>query len=140
LAGGKLSSTAAVSIFRNKLAERVSSLGLKGDDVNYLVHLYGGQADIIIENVSKSSSGDAELDLVLSELEYSIRNEMVVKAEDFFVRRTGLLYFDLPRLLRVKDRVLNVMASALSWDEIRVKEEKELLEHLIEMALRFRNS
>lgn len=139
LAGGKLSDTAAVATFRNVLAEKVASLGLKGDDVNYLVHLYGFEAVGIIESVATKSSGDAELDLVLSELDYSMKNEMVVRAEDFFVRRTGLLYFDLPRLLRVKERVLAVMASMLSWDDIRLMEEKESLDHSIQGALRFRN-
>ena len=59
---------------------------------------------------------------------------MVETAEDFLVRRIGLLYFDLPLLLKVIEPCLQTMAANLKWSDARVSEERGRLKILIDRA------
>ena len=43
--------------------------------------------------------------------------EMVVRALDFFERRTGRLYFESPSIEKLKTPVIEEMARLLNWDD-----------------------
>lgn len=138
LAGGSLSSVADVQKYYRQISGSIELFGLKGDDATYLVHIYGTQASTILEHAMKSPRTDPEVDLVLAELWFSIHHEMVCKASDFFVRRTGLLYFDLPKLLKLKEPVLAAMARHFSWSSETITKESEELDALINQTCNFK--
>jgi glycerol-3-phosphate dehydrogenase len=138
LAGGKLSSSEEVKKYREQISASTDLFGLKGDDAGYLVHLYGTQATDILEYALKHEESDPEVGLVLAELWFAINHEMVVRGTDFLVRRTGLLYFDLPKLLKVKEPVLNAMSKYFSWSEDKLKRESEALQTLIDQTCGFK--
>ena len=139
LAGGGLKTIQQVKAYHDQIALRVASLGLKGDHATYLVHLYGMQADIIIDYVVNHPKSDPEIDLALAELWFAIHHEMVVKAVDFLCRRTGLLYFNIHRLFKITEPILMAMKQYLDWDDVRVSKERESLEQLILQTLHFKN-
>jgi glycerol-3-phosphate dehydrogenase len=62
---------------------------------------------------------------------------MVMSAADFFVRRIGALYFDLPRLSKMLDPCLALMANRLNWHETRADAERKELKRLIGLAAHF---
>lgn len=138
LAGGKLSSSEEVKKYREQISVSTDLFGLKGDDAGYLVHLYGKQATDILEYALKHEESDPEVGLVLAELWFSINHEMVVGGTDFLVRRTGLLYFDLPKLLKVKEPVLKAMSKYFSWSQDKLKKESEALQTLIDQTCGFK--
>jgi glycerol-3-phosphate dehydrogenase len=138
LAGGKLFSSEEVKKYREQISASTDLFGLKGDDAGYLVHLYGTQATDILEYALKHEESDPEVGLVLAELWFAINHEMVVRGTDFLVRRTGLLYFDLPKLLKVKEPVLNAMSKYFSWSEDKLKRESEALQTLIDQTCGFK--
>lgn len=138
LAGGSLSSVADVQKYYRQISGSIELFGLKGDDATYLVHIYGTQASTILEHAMKSPRTDPEVDLVLAELWFSIHHEMVCKASDFLVRRTGLLYFDLPKLLKLKEPVLAAMARHFSWSSETITKESEELDALINQTCNFK--
>lgn len=139
LAGGGLKTIQDVKIYHDAIALRVGALGLKGDHATYLVHLYGKQADTIIDFVNNNPKSDPEIDLALAELWFAIHNEMVVKAPDFLLRRTGLLNFNIHRLFKINEPVLLAMKQYLNWDSIRIQNEREAVEQLIFQTLQFKN-
>jgi glycerol-3-phosphate dehydrogenase len=139
LAGGGLKTMDDVRRHLQELAPKVEALGLTGDRATELGHLYGKQANRIIDYAINHSTGEPEIDLALAELWFAIQEEMIVKAEDFFVRRTGLLYFDIQRLNKVKEPVLQAMAKYLGWDTSRVGEERMNMDLLIHQTLNFKN-
>ena len=47
---------------------------------------------------------------------------------DFFVRRTGRLYFNTPSVKKYKNIILKDTINYLNWDETRIDSEKEKLE------------
>jgi glycerol-3-phosphate dehydrogenase len=54
--------------------------------------------------------------LVLAvQLRYSIEAEMTVKPVDFFIRRTGDLFFRIEFVRKWKEPVISAMANRLGW-------------------------
>ena len=139
LAGAGLKTVADVKKYHEEIAHRVESLGLKGDHATYLVHLYGKQANEIIDYANKNQKADPEIDLALAELWFAIHHEMVAKATDFLVRRTGLLYFNIHRLYKIKEPVLRAMRQYLNWVSIRLSKEHEEVDELILQTLNFKH-
>lgn len=139
LTPNRLNDVAAVAEYKKQVVARIATLGLKGEDAASLIHLYGRQTDQIIDRMMANRTADPDLDLLLAELWYLLNHEMIVKANDFFVRRTGLLYFDLPRLVKLLDPALQSMAHYLNWDIDRLREERSAMEEIIQQTLLFKN-
>lgn len=137
LAGFSFGSLTDVVHYSQEVASRVEKLGLKGAAGAYLVHLYGKQADEILKSAERQPDGDPELNLTLAELTFAMDHEMIVHADDFLVRRTGLLYFDIHRLVRVKEAAIMAMYQALGWDQARLAMERRRMEDLIQKATNF---
>ncbi len=138
LAGAGLRSVQEVREYSNEIAARVESLGLKGDHATYLVHLYGKQADAIIDYATQHAEIDPEICLAKAELWFALHHEMVVHVTDFLVRRTGLVYFNIHRLQKIKEPILQAMACTLAWDNLKVSLEREEIDHMINQTLLFR--
>ena len=56
---------------------------------------------------------------------------MVHSLEDFFVRRTGRLYFNIDSIPVVRDAVTLDLIDYLSWDEAYVQKEQKRLDELL---------
>jgi glycerol-3-phosphate dehydrogenase len=138
LAGAGFKSIAEVHQFNKAIAGRMEAMGLKGDEGTYLVHLFGRQAGAIIDQAAQVKDQDPDVALLLSALNYSIHHEMVVKASDFLVRRKGLLYFNMHRLVKFKEPVLKHMAAQLHWSDQRQNEERQEIDELITRTLQFK--
>jgi glycerol-3-phosphate dehydrogenase len=126
-----------VNDFTTEIALRAERLGLKGFAGSYLVHLYGHQAVTILEKAESQVSSDPELRLSLAELEFALAEESVVHADDFLVRRTGWLFFDIHRLVRMKEAVLAEMARRLNWSETQRSEEQHRVDEWMRKATIF---
>lgn len=105
--------------------------------VDYLVSTYGRQTDEVVTFLEKETGTDQEQRLALAELNFTLEKEMVLTASDFFVRRTGMLYFDLPRLERVINSCLDRMSTKLSWSMDKHLAEGKEMDRLIQEASRF---
>lgn len=126
-----------VNTFTTEAANRAERLGLKGFAGSYLVHLYGQQAVTILEKAESQGSSDPELRLSLAELEFALAEESVVHADDFLVRRTGWLFFDIHRLVRMKEAILAEMAKRLNWSEMQRSEEQRRVDEWMRRATTF---
>jgi len=78
------------------------------NEATYLVSNFGKQTDHIISYLTLFKGGTHTLRLRKAELKFCLENEMVIMPEDFFIRRTGMLYFDYPRLAEAVE----------AWEEI----------------------
>jgi glycerol-3-phosphate dehydrogenase len=52
---------------------------------------------------------------ILAQIKYSIVEEMTVKPEDFFIRRTGALYFDIHWVNQWKEKIIAWMGKQFNW-------------------------
>lgn len=107
--------------------------------VPYLVHTYGKQTDLILYEFTKlkEQSDDAELNLLLAELSFCMRNEMVCYPLDFINRRTDLLFFNMPRLLKYKTKLLDYFQKEFKWDLNETTRQKALIDKEIAAVTNF---
>ena len=93
--------------------------------------LYGANIDHVL-----SFTGQAErLPMTLfAQLYYGIYFESVAKPTDFFIRRTGALFFNMKTVETYKEAVVNEMQHILSWSESQREQYKKELEQAIRVA------
>ncbi len=125
-----------VKNYKGGLAIQLRVLNLE-DYAGYLVHNYGKQCNTIMERLKSNLERDTELALLKAELWFSVEYEMVIKPTDFLVRRTGLLYFNIPLLLKYKDSILHEFKNHFQWSDQVVENESNELERVISLSHQF---
>ena len=103
----------------------------------YLTSTYGKQADLIKNKINYFRNQDVNERLLRAELWYSVNYEMTNGLADFFVRRTGRLYFDIKTINKYRQLVVEDFVNYLDWDEARVVAENEKLDELVYDATHF---
>jgi glycerol-3-phosphate dehydrogenase len=131
LTGGEFESWKSVRKYLLVVRRELKSLGLE-NETEYLVHTYGKQTDHIIARVKQDSSTvQTALKLIRAELLFCFENEMITSTSDFFIRRTGLVYFNIRRVHQYKEDIATVLQSLLKWDEPRRARDLALLNQYI---------
>ncbi len=127
-----------VNQYQTELESALKDLGL--EDKSYAWHLcstYGKKASLIIEKASSFEGTTIQEQIVRAELWYGINYEMVNSISDFFVRRTGAMYFNIESVSKYRDSILNDCVQYLNWNEERIKLENDKLQILINDATQF---
>jgi glycerol-3-phosphate dehydrogenase len=104
----------------------------------YLVETYGRQTDIILNHFITLTDSDRNAALIKAEAWFCMHHEMTVSLQDFFVRRTGLLYFEIDKVNTYKQVIASYFASMLGWHEHRIAMEQDQLNQLIESVTKFK--
>lgn len=110
----------------------VSNLGAEGIPeymATSLVENFGTQSNSILNNYVAEKGPDSQTRLLKAILEFCLYHEMTVTMTDFFIRRTGLLYFDVNQVALHKEWVGFFMAKFYGWDNTRLVEELEMLDY-----------
>ncbi|OEK09743.1 glycerol-3-phosphate dehydrogenase [Flavivirga aquatica] len=105
----------------------------------YLCTTYGKQSEIIINKSKDFKNAFPSERLIRAELWYGIHHEMTNSLADFFVRRTGRLYFNLPSVKKHQQVILEDFANYLNWNQERINSEREKLNLLIQDATTYYN-
>lgn len=108
-------------------AKEGEGLGISYERAKRLVSTYGTNVDEVFGYLRQVSEGDLPRCLH-ARLLYAIHHEMVYTPSDFFIRRTGLLYFDIAQVERYKDAVIAIMASEIGYTE---EQRRQFTEELI---------
>ncbi len=136
LVDGQLTSAQAVAVYRSNLQAELAKFNFDEYNASNLVHLYGAQSGEILQRFQQG--GDwSETGLVLAELDFCLENEMVHKAVDFFIRRSGRLYFDVHSVKKYAPAAIEHMAARLGWSEQHAREELSLLWQELEWVTNF---
>ncbi len=102
--------------------------GLSEYHAYYLVSNYGKQTETILQQYSNMKGNDPEVNLALAELDFGIAHECILTPQDFFIRRTGRLYFDIPSVKRLMPAVLDRFREHFNPEETQIESWKEALE------------
>lgn len=121
----------AVQTYIKRLEAEVKEVGLSAYHAWYLTTVYGKQAEAILGKMKDFSTDNATVALARAEAWFTTTYEMVNSAADFFVRRTGRLYFDIESIPAVEAAVLKDFQAYLGWNEERLQKEKEELDLLL---------
>ncbi|MEP1488662.1 MAG: glycerol-3-phosphate dehydrogenase/oxidase [Algibacter sp.] len=135
-----LKSTTEVNNYQERIDKELNKININdAHHAWYLCTHYGRQADIIIDKSHEFENTDDLERLIRAELWYCIYYEMTNSLADFFVRRTGRLYFNTPSVKKYQNIILQDIINYLSWDEARITSEKEKLELRIQDATTYYN-
>jgi len=134
LVNPSMHSAKEVQDYQKELEKSLSKVGINDNYYAwYLCSTFGKKANKIIEKFNYID-GSAEERLIRAELWYCIHYEMTNSLTDFFVRRTGRLYFNIDSVSKYLQVVLKDCIDYLEWDEKRVALEKEAMQMLLDDA------
>ena len=136
LSGGAFRNADEVEAYKKTVAQHLKGLGLNSYHADYLISNYGKQTDEIL-NKSRSYQDNPEVALARAEVWYAIHHELALHPMDFFNRRTGRLYFNLPSISAVMKPVLEDFQAYFKWSESELKEETEKVREEIRWVSEF---
>ncbi|GAB4072902.1 glycerol-3-phosphate dehydrogenase [Barrientosiimonas marina] len=138
ISGGDVNGSTGFQALREQKLTEAADLGIKDETARFLIQKYGGNIDEIFNLYQREYSRAAEEGIepiVFAELLYAIDQEMVYKPVDFFIRRTGALFFDIDFVREHKDPVINYMARVLEWSDNQKQSYIEQLDQLLYEAV-----
>jgi glycerol-3-phosphate dehydrogenase len=110
-----------------EIYERIEVDGFTMYDAWYLVTNYGVQTEAIINFYKNRKEKDKAVRMILSEVEFGVAFEMVQSPMDFFIRRTGRLYFDIQSVRTFMKPVILELQRIFKANEEKLQEWKEAL-------------
>ena len=106
LCGNDFKKYKQVKKYITEVQERIKGDGFLFYDAWYLVTTYGKQTELILKKYSTLKDEDNYLRLAKAELHFCVDYEMIQNPMDFFIRRTGRLYFDIDGMRTLLNPIL----------------------------------
>ncbi|UQZ86512.1 Aerobic glycerol-3-phosphate dehydrogenase [Paenibacillus konkukensis] len=134
LSGGDVGGSQGYPGFLKSKVQEGVRIGLSEAEARTLVQRYGSNIDRVFELYGKHQEEAKRYGMPASwfaSLLYGIDEEMVVTPLDFFIRRTGSLYFNIQAVHSWKQPVIGYMAERFGWTEEQAElQASELERHL----------
>lgn len=130
ISGGDMGGSAHMKTFLKKKIAEGESIGLSQEESRKLAVLYGTNVDQVYAYVKE---GHAVMPPILyAQLLYAINYEMAVKPVDFFIRRTGAMFFNIDQVKQWKAQVTAEMSKVFEWSAAeRTQYTEELEEEIV---------
>ena len=132
LCGNEFKKYKYVKKYIAEIHERLTPEGFSQYDAWYLVTNYGKQTETILQYYAKQKDDNHELGMAKAELKFGIENEMVQTPMDFFIRRTGRLYFDIDSIRKLMEPILAEFKTIFKLDDEVINSYRETLEGALE--------
>lgn len=114
ISGGDVGGSVNFPLFIKQKGEEAVQFGLTEAEGRSLAKIYGSNVDRLFL-ISQSYEEGALPRSIYSQLMYALEEEMVCKPVDFFIRRTGALYFNINWVHEWKEVIINEMSQYFGW-------------------------
>ena len=131
LSGSNFKKFKQVTKYIAEIHGRIKPDGFTEYDAWFLVTNYGKQTETILETYAKLTDEDKVVRMAKAELLYGVTYEMVQNPMDFFIRRTGRLYFNIESVQVLMDPIIKELQNIFSFDDATALKYKETLEEEI---------
>jgi glycerol-3-phosphate dehydrogenase len=98
-----------------QIEEQLQADGFAKYDAWYLVTTYGKQTESILDLYVKIKGDKPKERMIRAEVQFTIAHEMALNPLDFFIRRTGRLYFDIDSVRKYKASVFEEFQKAYNY-------------------------
>lgn len=132
ISGGDMGGSANMKRFMAQAIAKGQAAGFSEQQSRHLAALYGTNVEQVFAIPYEAHTAIPHILYV--KLRYAIDNEMVVKPTDFFVRRTGDMFFNIDNVNAGKQDVLDEMASIFAWSDAEREQYEKELENEITVA------
>ncbi|WP_163538045.1 glycerol-3-phosphate dehydrogenase/oxidase [Gracilibacillus sp. YIM 98692] len=136
LSGGDVGGSKGFVSYVDEQIENGKKLGLEQAIARQLVKRYGSNTPIVYDYYQQASKSESTTNPVTEAiLRYGIEHEAVCKPVDFFIRRTGALFFDIEWVKKEKDSVISFMQEQFGWTDEQTEQHTEELDQLLYEAV-----
>ncbi|WP_337191344.1 glycerol-3-phosphate dehydrogenase/oxidase [Virgibacillus salexigens] len=120
ISGGEVGGSQGFKKFMERKSAEAVAEGIDESTARNLIQKYGANFETVLElyRTKQGEAKQADIDpVVFAQLLYAIKHEAAYKPADFFIRRTGALFFDIEWVRSHKDNVIDYMAQTLNWTD-----------------------
>ncbi|MFC5470240.1 glycerol-3-phosphate dehydrogenase/oxidase [Cohnella suwonensis] len=122
ISGGDVGGSANYERYVEERKAAGVSQGFPAPDAEAIARFYGSNADAVFSIASDDNdlAWAERHDLTLriaAELRYAMDGEMAAKPQDFLVRRTGWMFFDMASVKKWSGKIVAAMAEQAGWTE-----------------------
>lgn len=121
-----------VTNYIEEVYDRMKMDGFTKHDAWALVTRYGKQTDTILKTYKSIKDTDQYVRMAKAELRFCIDYEMVQNPMDFFIRRTGRLYFDIDSVRNLMEPVFEEFKAIYKVDDTQLLEWRETMQAELE--------
>ncbi|MFN0202469.1 MAG: glycerol-3-phosphate dehydrogenase/oxidase [Bacteroidia bacterium] len=139
LCGSNYENPDQISQFGMKMYQKFGKLIPTMKYIVYLNRTYGTQTEAILTYALQfhAEGMNNELAPLAGEIQFCLENEMTATLSDFFIRRTGMLYFQRPEILPLLDFVIERFRLFFEWNEEIMQQQKATFLQGYEQVLKF---
>lgn len=137
LSGGNVGGANKFTDFVEEKIREGTTIGLSSEEAKQLAHRYGSNVDAvytIIQTRGEEAKHHQLSQAVFAMVVYGMEHEMTVTPADFFIRRSGALFFHIDWVKQWKEAVIQYMAQRLQWTEEQRKTHADYLNEYIQEA------
>ena len=137
LSGGAFKDSSEVKSYTDAIYNRIAEVDFSEKDAEYLVYNYGKQTDLILKKFDELTDENQQEKMIKAEVWFTVNYEMACTPTDFFMRRTGRLFFDTHSVNMYKDFVFTEFEDYFSWDKKTSKKYQQELDLQLKVATTF---
>lgn len=137
LCGSEFKKYKHVKRYIDEVFDRIKEDGFTEYDAWYLVTNYGKQTETILENYAALRNKDIYLRMIRAEVQFAIAHEMVLNPMDFFIRRTGRLYFDIDSIRNYMEPIQEEFKKAFGYSNDQLQSFNEKMQEELESHSNF---
>ncbi|WP_277678464.1 glycerol-3-phosphate dehydrogenase/oxidase [Gracilibacillus dipsosauri] len=136
ISGGDVGGSKGFVAYAKEQVKDGMKIGLTKEETKLLILRYGSNVPKLFDYYKKALEDDSDIHPVTKAmLLYSIEHELTCKPVDFFIRRTGALFFDINWVQQEKDAVIDEMQHIFKWTDEQKDVYTKELENLLYEAV-----
>jgi len=121
LAGGEFPfypDMANLITYADKKYDEVKQTGISINNFKRLFYRYGMNIDKVSEKAFDfyTETRDTNYSWLKAELLYCVNNESIATLSDFFIRRTGMIFFYIDEIYQIYETAAEILSEFLNWD------------------------
>jgi glycerol-3-phosphate dehydrogenase len=137
ISGGEVGGSRGWISFLEQKQQKGMEIGLTSKESVRLAKLYGSNVDEVFAWVVRGGQEAERFGVPLSiyaSVMYGIENESVAKPVDYFIRRTGAMFFNIHWVKEWKEPVITLMKEKLGWSQSQLDVYTKELEEAVVFA------
>ena len=137
ISGGDFGGSEKYESFINNKSKEAIQYGLTTEEGLILASKYGTNIDFLFQYAKECTEQEENqlTPFVYAQLMYAIEHEMVLKPVDFFIRRTGAVFFNIHWAKEWKEPIISKMEEMFGWTSEQTNEYTAELEKEIRDAV-----